>query len=414
MNLTHFKKKIFNDPVYGFITIPDASTLKLIEHPWFQRLRRIRQLGMTDLVYPGAHHSRFHHALGAMHLMGLAIENLRGKGQEISEQEAFGARAAILLHDIGHGPFSHALEKSILPGLKHEELSLRMMHELNRELAFELDLCLKIFTGNYQKQFLHQLVSSQLDVDRLDYLNRDSFYTGVTEGTVGFDRIIKMMDVIDGQLVIEEKGIYSVEKFILARRFMYWQVYLHKTVISAENMLVNLLKRARVLTAQGQQVPASRNLKYFLRKGLDWTPEAGDMETLEAYAGLDDYDIFASAKEWLNHSDKILSELSHRLINRQLLRIRIENMPFTDEMVNRYKERWQAKGNKKEDAEYFIFTGEIQNSAYRVDEEKINVCLKSGKVLDIREASEQLRLSVLTESTKKYFLCYPKELGETN
>jgi uncharacterized protein len=231
VNLTRFKKKIFNDPVYGFITIPDEFLHKLIEHPWFQRLRRIRQLGLTDYVYPGAHHSRFHHALGAMHLMGLAIEGLRGKGHEITEEEANGARAAILLHDIGHGPFSHALEKSIVPGLHHEELSLKFMRALNKEFGGQLELCQQIFTGTYPKQFLHQLVSSQLDVDRLDYLNRDSFYTGVTEGTVGADRIIKMMDVVNDQLVIEEKGTYSIEKFILARRFMYWQVYLHKTVI---------------------------------------------------------------------------------------------------------------------------------------------------------------------------------------
>lgn len=415
MNLTRFKKKIFNDPVYGFITIPDEFLHELIEHRWFQRLRRIRQLGLTDYVYPGAHHSRFHHALGAMHLMGLAIEGLRNKGHDISDDEALGARAAILLHDIGHGPFSHALEKSIVPGLHHEELSLRFMKMLNSEFNGRLDTCLQIFTNQYPKKFLHQLVSSQLDVDRLDYLNRDSFYTGVTEGTVGSDRIIKMMDVVNDQLVVEEKGIYSIEKFILARRFMYWQVYLHKTVLSAENMLVNILRRARELKSNGKVVEATSRLDAFLGAQEIRMNFPDEKSFLEAFAGLDDYDIFASAKEWMHHPDKILSELSQRLINRKLFRIRIENAPISQEMVNQYKRRWaEESGFPMEGAEYFVLNGEIENSAYRPDEEKINVSLKTGKVMDIREASEQLRLSVLTEATKKYFLCFPKELGEIN
>ncbi len=415
MNLTRYKKKIFNDPVYGFITIPDEFLHRLIEHPWFQRLRRIRQLGLTDYVYPGAHHSRFHHALGAMHLMGLAIEALRAKGHDITEKEATGASAAILLHDIGHGPFSHALEKSIVPGLHHEELSLRFMNALNVTFDGALDTCLQIFTGTYPKTFLHQLVSSQLDVDRLDYLNRDSFYSGVTEGTVGADRIIKMMDVVNDQLVIEEKGIYSIEKFILARRFMYWQVYLHKTVLAAENLLVNMLSRARALKADNKVVYATKSLEYFLSKDKEWKSDMIDQETLEAFASLDDYDIFASAKEWVSHPDKILSELSQRLINRKLFRIRIENKPFDNEVINRYSAAWnKMSGIPLDQSSYFVFAGEIENSAYRPDEERISICLKSGKVMDIREASDQLKLSVLTEATKKYFLCFPKELGEIN
>lgn len=414
MNLTRYKKKIFNDPVYGFITVPDALLFSLIEHPFFQRLRRIRQLGLTDYVYPGAHHSRFHHALGAMHLMGLALESLRSKGHEITEEEYVGAMVAILLHDIGHGPFSHALESSIIPGLHHEQLSLWFMEELNHQFQGHLSLGIAIFTDQYPKRFLHQLVSSQLDVDRLDYLNRDSFYTGVTEGTVGSDRIIKMLEVVNDSLVVEEKGMYSIEKFILARRFMYWQVYLHKTVLSAENLLVHLLRRAKELVLRGDTLFTTQPLRYFLHQENPVPDHANRKELLEHFAGLDDYDIFASAKEWAGHPDKILSELSARFTGRRLFKIRIDVKPFDDQHVSDVRERWQQRGYTRQESAYFVFTGEIVNSAYKEGEEKINILLKTGEVMDIRQASEQLRLSVLSESTRKYFLCYPKELGVVN
>jgi hypothetical protein len=411
VNLTHNKKKIVNDPVYGFITISDELLFDLIEHPWFQRLRRIKQLGLTDYVYPGAQHTRFHHALGAMHLMSLAIDSLRSKGHEISYEENLGAQAAILLHDIGHGPFSHALEHSIIEGLHHEQLSLLFMQELNKQMDGRLTTAIDIFTGKHPKPFLHQLVSSQLDVDRLDYLNRDSFYTGVAEGTVGSDRIIKMMEVVNDELVVEEKGIYSVEKFLLARRLMYWQVYLHKTVISAENLLVNMLKRAKYLAERGEVVNATKALSYFLYLPKIESSSHLNLDIAEHFARLDDYDIFASAKDWMSHSDQILSKLSSMLINRQLLKIKLDSQPYSSITASEFRSAWMEKGYSEEESRYFIFGGEIANSAYNNSEEKINILLKSGQVIDIREASDQMRLSVLSESTRKYFFCYPKELG---
>lgn len=414
VNLTRNKKKIINDPVYGFISIPDELIFDLIEHPWFQRLRRIRQLGLTDYVYPGANHSRFHHAIGTMHLMTMAIEQLRSRGHEITEDEARGVLAAILLHDIGHGPFSHALEHSIIPGLHHEELSVMFMEELNREFDGKLGTCIQIFKGTYHKKFLHQLVSSQLDMDRLDYLNRDSFFTGVAEGTVGSDRIIKMLDVVNDEIVVLEKGIYSIEKFLLARRLMYWQVYLHKTVLSAENLLVNMLRRARHLSESGVELFASSALRFFLEGRYDVKEGFRNIALRDAFAGLDDYDIFASAKEWMNHSDPILKELSTRLIQRKLLRIQLDIQPFSEEKVEALRKAWQMKGYSSEDSSYFVFTGEITNSAYKDGDDKINICLKDGQIMELRKASDQLRLSVLTESTRKYFLCYPKELDAKN
>jgi uncharacterized protein len=414
VNLTHNKKKIVNDPVYGFITISDELLFDLIEHPWFQRLRRIKQLGLTDYVYPGAQHTRFHHALGAMHLMSLAIDSLRSKGHTISYEESLGAQIAILLHDIGHGPFSHALENSIIEGLHHEQLSLLFMNELNKEFEGRLTTAIAIFTGNHVKPFLHQLVSSQLDVDRLDYLNRDSFYTGVAEGTVGSDRIIKMMDVVNDELVVEEKGIYSVEKFLLARRLMYWQVYLHKTVLSAENLLVNMLKRAKYLTLNGEVVNATKALSYFLKMPKNEGGEKLNLEIAEQFALLDDYDIFASAKDWMLHSDPILSQLSRMLIDRRLLKIKLDSQPYSPVKANEMRNAWMAKGYTEDESRYFIFGGEIANRAYNSSEERINILLKNGEVIDIREASDQMRLSILSESTRKYFFCYPKELGIAN
>jgi HD superfamily phosphohydrolase len=414
VKLTHNKKKIVNDPVYGFITIQYELLFDIIEHPWFQRLRRIRQLGLTDYVYPGAQHTRFHHALGAMHLMSLAIESLRSKGHEITDEENLSAQAAILLHDIGHGPFSHALEHSIVNGLNHEELSLLFMRKLNTHFEGKLEMAIAIFTDTYHKKFLHQLLSSQLDVDRLDYLNRDSFYTGVAEGTVGSDRIIKMMEVVNGELVLEEKGIYSIEKFLLARRLMYWQVYLHKTVLAAENLLVNMLKRAKYLAQNGEVVFATKGLNYFLNSRNSTYNENLDEEFIEHFSHLDDYDIFAAAKEWMSHTDKILVELSTRLIERKLFKIRIEDQPFKESEIAQLKALWQLKGNSEQDAFYYIFTGEITNSAYKSGEEKINILLKNGTIRDVRDASDQLRLSVYSESIRKYFLCYPKEIDIIN
>lgn len=409
-NLTYNKKKIVNDPVYGFISIGDDLLFDLIEHPWFQRLRRIRQLGLSDYVYPGAHHSRFHHALGALHLMNLAIESLKSKGHQISDEESLGAKVAILLHDIGHGPFSHALEHSIIQGIHHERLSLLFMQELNIEFSGQLDMAIAIFTDRYPKKFLHQLVSSQLDVDRLDYLNRDSFYTGVTEGTVGSDRIIKMLEVVDDQLVVEEKGIYSLEKFLLARRLMYWQVYLHKTVLSAENLLVHVLRRAKNLASEEVVVNAADSLSYFLKMKNESLLALDTEELIRRFALLDDYDIFASAKDWINHSDPILSELSKRLTYRRLFKIRLDSSPVSVAVFEDLQSRWMKGGYSQEETDYFVFKGEITNSAYNTEEERINILMKNGQVLDIREASDQLRLSVLSESVKKYFYCYPKEL----
>lgn len=410
VNLTHNKKKLINDPVYGFITIPDPLLYDLIEHPWFQRLRRIQQLGLSEYVYPGAKHSRFHHAIGAMHLMTLAVDSLRSRGHVISDEEARGVWAAILLHDIGHGPFSHALEHSIIPNLHHEELSLWMMQAINREMNGALDTCIAIFTNTYPRKFLHQLVSSQLDMDRLDYLNRDSFFTGVAEGTVGSDRIIKMLDVVDDQIVVQEKGIYSIEKFLLARRLMYWQVYLHKTVLAAENLLVNMLRRASDLVRNGTPVEGTAALRYFLDLAAPSAHQPDRSTLIEAFARLDDYDIFASAKEWMYGTDDILRDLSSRLINRRLFRIQLDIQPFSDSKVEALKLQWMQQGYSAQEAAYFVFTGEITNSAYKHDHEQINICLKNGQVVDIHQASDQLRLSVLTESTRKFFLCYPKEL----
>lgn len=410
MNLTHNKKKIVNDPVYGFISISDELIFDLIEHPWFQRLRRIKQLGLTDYVYPGACHTRFHHALGAMHLMSLAIDTLKSKGHQISYEESLAAQIAILLHDIGHGPFSHALEHSIIKGITHERLSLLFMEELNKTFGGRLETAIAIFTDKYPKKFLHQLVSSQLDVDRLDYLNRDSFYTGVTEGTVGSDRIIKMMEVLDGELVLEEKGIYSIEKFLLARRLMYWQVYLHKTVLSAENLLVNTLRRAKSLAENGVVVNATKPLWGFINQSVAGVAVSDNKDLINRFARLDDYDIFASAKDWMSHSDNILSALSSRLINRQLLKIKLNNSPIPKGTLNNFTELQMNRGFTKEEAAYFVFGGQITNSAYKVGEEKIRILLKTGEVQDIKEASDQIRISVQSEATRKYFFCYPKEL----
>ena len=402
-----FKAKIFNDPVYGFISVHDEIILKIIDHPYFQRLRRIKQLGLTHSVYPGALHTRFHHVLGCTHLMRQAIQTLRENGAEISDEEALGVILAILLHDIGHGPFSHALEHSIVSGMHHEELSVLYMEALNEEFDGALDICLAIFKNEYPKKFLHQLVSSQLDMDRLDYLKRDSFYTGVSEGVVSNQRIIKMLELKDDSLVIQQKGIYSIEKFIVARRLMYWQVYLHKTVISAEFMLVKILDRANQLAKRGTELFCSPAFKYFLYQDID-SESFKTKETLDAFANLDDTDILGAIKVWQTHEDKVLSMLASMIVNRNLLKIRLQEEPFTEEEIQKRRDQFaQENGISAEDAAYFVFADFIENNAYNATSDRINILYKNGEVKDITEASDNLNIQSLSNPVRKYFLCAP-------
>lgn len=408
------KKKIINDPVFGFINLQSELVFDLIEHPYMQRLRRIKQLGLSFLVYPGANHSRFEHALGASHLMRQAISVLRLKGHEITEEEAEAVTVAILLHDIGHAPFSHVLENTLVE-IPHETISLLMMNELNRQFNGKLQLAIEIFNNRYKKQFLHQLVASQLDMDRLDYLSRDSFFTGVAEGIVGIDRIIKMLTVWNDQLAVDYKGIYSIEKFLIARRLMYWQVYLHKTVVSAEFLLINVLKRAKELWAMGEKLFTTPTLKIFMDHNFSQEDFAKNIliegkKVLEWYALLDDNDILTSVKEWQSHSDLVLSTLSQSLINRKLFRIKISDKPVS----KKWKEKMLHKitghiTNNAQLAPYLLMTGEITNSAYNRHTENIKILLKNGKVKDMGKASD-INLSVLTKTVRKYFACYPKEL----
>ncbi|MFY9244092.1 MAG: HD domain-containing protein [Polaribacter sp.] len=400
------KLKILNDPIYGFIQIPNSLIFDIIEHPYFQRLRRISQMGLSNLVYPGANHTRFHHALGCMHLMQKAIRVLIFKGVEISKEEEKALCIAILLHDIGHGAYSHALEHSIVGGVSHEEISLKFMKKLNDEFNGELGLAIKIFEGKYHRKFLCQLISSQLDIDRLDYLKRDSFYTGVTEGNISSDRLIVMMNVKDDELVIEQKGIYSVEKFLIARRLMYWQVYLHKTSLVAENIIVNLLKRVKELAEKGEKLFSSSALNYFLYNQINQNNFTD--ETLEMFSKLDDYDILSAIKEWTSHEDKVLSSLSKMIIDRKLLRIEIQKEPFTE---NQLKEKINKFSKKLELSEvetnYFVFSQEIKNHAYN-SKKPILILNKKGKLKDIAKASDQLNIQALTKPVIKHFICYPK------
>lgn len=403
------KKKIFNDPVYGFVSVPYEIIFDLIEHPYFQRLRNIKQLGLTHLVYPGALHTRFHHALGAMHLMTMALETLKNKGVQITDQEAEAVTIAILLHDIGHGPFSHALENCIVPNVHHEALSLLIMEKLNEKFDGRLSLAIEIFKNEYAKKFLHQLVAGQLDMDRLDYLNRDSFYTGVSEGVIGFDRILKMINVIDDTLVVEEKAIYSIEKFLIARRLMYWQVYLHKTVIAAEQLLVKILKRAKELSLQETELFASPVFRMFLSSDLSADDFRNDPSYLDAFVRLDDHDIFTSIKVWVDHEDRILSKLCADLINRKLYAIEISDQEFDEAVVDQYRKTTEEALNiGGYDLEYFVFTGTIHNSAYDPDAGTIQILSKSKGLMDITEASDNLNLSALAKTVEKHFLCYPK------
>lgn len=409
MNTFPNKLKIFNDPVYGFVSIPYEIIYDLIEHPYFQRLRRIKQLGLTNLVYPGALHTRFHHAMGAMHLMGQAIDVIRSKGHEITEEEAKGVTIAILLHDIGHGPFSHALEHSIVNNINHEDISELLMDRLNIEFKGELTLAIKIFQNKYKKKFLHQLVSSQLDMDRLDYLKRDSFFTGVAEGVISSDRIIKMLNVVNDQLAMEAKGIYSVEKFIIARRLMYWQVYLHKTVLSAENSLVNILKRAKDLAEKKVELFCTPALKTFLYNKYSKNDFIKKPDLLNIFAQLDDNDIMTSVKVWASHKDKVLSMLCKQLVDRRLFKVELQNQAFKEEKIKIIKQEIKKRFNLSDsEANYFVLTGDVTNDAYRADKIRINILFKDGTVADIADASDQLSIDVLAKTVKKYYLCYPK------
>ncbi|EIJ40234.1 HD superfamily phosphohydrolase [Galbibacter orientalis DSM 19592] len=402
------KLKIFNDPIYGFITIPNEQIFDLIEHKYFQRLRRISQMGLSYLVYPGAHHTRFHHAIGCMHLMHKAIQVLRFKGIEISEEEEKALLSAILLHDIGHGPFSHAMEHSIVNGVSHEYISLQFMEALNKEFNGTLTLAIKIFKGEYERKFMNQLISGQLDMDRADYLKRDSFYTGVSEGNINSERIISMLNVVDDQLVVEEKGIYSIEKFLVARRLMYWQVYLHKTSLAAEQLLIKVLQRVKELHKKGETIHASSALEFFLDNEIGKTDF--NEQILETFSRLDDIDILSAMKEWQFHEDFVLSNLCKILLERDLLKIKIKKKPIKEERVQAHLNEFINKYNVTEnEAKYFVFNGLIENQAYYIDKQNIHILMKSGKIVDVAKASDQFNIKALSKPVTKYYMCYPKK-----
>ena len=398
------KLKIVNDPVYGFIHIPNEFIPDLIEHPYFQRLCRISQMGLSYLVYPGARHTRFHHALGCMYLMQQAIQTLRYKQVEITPEEEEGLYIAILLHDIGHGPFSHAMEHSIVEGISHEEISLAFMEELNRQFEGKLSIAIEIFQKKYHKEFMNQLISSQLDMDRLDYLKRDSFYSGVSEGNINSQRIIAMLTVKDDTLIVEEKGIYSIEEFLVARRLMYWQVYLHKTSIGAEFVLIRILARVKELTQQGKKLPMTTALRFFVENHI--TKETFDRHALHLFAQLDDYDIISGLKEWQYGDDWVLAKLSQMILNRDLLRVKLYKSPVEKEKVQELLQETAQQLNISEDlAHYFVFTGEISNTAYRKDEQNILIYTKNNKIVDVTKASDQMNLDALSTKVTKYYLC---------
>ena len=395
--------------MYGFISLQGGIFLNLIEHPYFQRLRRISQLGLTSLVYPGALHTRFHHAIGAMHLMQKAIYVLRSKGHEISNEEAEGAKIAILLHDIGHGPYSHSLEHSIVDNISHEELSLFYMHKLNNEFNGKLDLAIQIFKDEYSKSYLHQLVSSQLDMDRMDYLNRDSFYSGVQEGVVGAERIINMLDVVNDKLVVESKGIYSVEKFLIARRLMYWQVYFHKTVVSAEQMLIKVLQRAKELSQNNIDLFGTSSLQHLLNNNFTIQDFKSNPKVFEAFTELDDYDIMASIKEWQNHSDNILAYLSNKIVKRELFKVTLLDEPMDDLSISRIKKNiMNTYSLDATNVNYFFLEGEITNNAYKLNDSDINILFKDNLIKDLMGAADKSTISALCKTVKKYFYCHPK------
>ena len=403
------KLKIFNDPIYGFISIPNALIYDLVQHPYFQRLRRISQMGLSYLVYPGANHTRFHHALGCMHIMQKAVDVLRFKGVSISPEEENALYIAILLHDIGHGPFSHAMEKSIVEDVHHEAISLLFMNQLNVEFGGQLSLAIQVFRGDYHRKFMLQLISSQLDMDRMDYLKRDSFYSGVAEGNINSERLIQMMNVVDDVLVIEEKGIYSVEKFLMSRQLMYWQVYLHKTSLVAELILTKVLKRAKELTQKGILLPCSEPLLFFMQNKI--TAATFNSENIELFSQLDDVDIISALKSWQKQDDFILSSLSKMIINRDLLKVKVSSEKGSKEELKLLKERFASENNiALQDTNYFIFKGKIKNQAYSIEAESIRILKKDKTIEDVAEASDQLNLKSLSKLVTKYYICFPKQL----
>jgi HD superfamily phosphohydrolase len=403
-------RKIINDPVYGFITIDDPLILQIISHPWYQRLRNINQMAFAHLVYPGAVHSRLHHSLGAYHLMGCALHELKAKNISITKDEELGAKIAILLHDIGHGPYSHALENELIKGVDHESISLLIIRQLNVEMNGQLQTAIDIFTDKHPKRFLYQLVSGQLDVDRMDYLNRDSFFTGVAEGVIGYDRIIKMLTVKDGNLMVEEKAIYSIEKFLVSRRLMYWQVYLHKTVLAAEMMLVNIIRRARELIAHGEKVPAvSLALDYFLQ--LDEQHRFTE-KNLDQFCKLDDHDVMATIKNWTGHPDKILATLCSSLVARKLYKVKLQGDPIDPSFVaSKTKEAIEVLNISAKEVSYFVFTGEATNTTYDPGDERINILFKDGTVKNISQVDNALIQHNLSSTVKKYYICYLRAPG---
>ena len=406
------KLKIFNDPIYGFITIPNSLIYDLIQHPYFQRLRRISQMGMSYLVYPGAHHTRFHHALGCMHIMQKAVQTLQFKGVSISEEEENALYIAILLHDIGHGPYSHAMEHSIVEEVHHEELSLLFMEQLNKEFDGKLSLAIQVFKGEYHREFMLQLISSQLDMDRMDYLKRDSFYSGVAEGNINSERLIQMMNVQDDYLVIEEKGIYSVEKFLVARRLMYWQAYLHKTSVVAELILTKILKRAKELTQKGILLPCSEPLQFFLQNKISLSDF--DKSVLDKFSYLDDYDVLGAIKAWQFHDDFVLQSLCRMILNRDLLKIQMsDDKPIKENLLTIKNKYISISGISDKEADYFVFKGKLKNQAYSKSSEPIRILKKDKTIEDVVEASDQLHLKALSKPVTKYFICFPKVVLES-
>ncbi|MBN8823192.1 MULTISPECIES: HD domain-containing protein [unclassified Spirosoma] len=408
------KKKILNDPVYGFITIPTELLYDLVEHPYFQRLRRIKQLGLSEYVYPGALHTRFHHALGAMHLMGQAMSTLQSKGHHISNEECEAAQIAILLHDVGHGPFSHVLECCLLDDVPHEQISLMLMHDLNQQFNGALSLAIRMFEGTYERPFFHQLISSQLDMDRMDYLNRDGYYTGVAEGAIGAERIIKMLDLVDDQLVVEAKGILSVENFLNARRLMYWQVYLHKTSICCESMMIQILRRARFLSRQegAESVFASDVFRLFLRDNVSMHDFQTNRTYLDAFTRLDDFDIWTCVKQGASHPDPIFSKLCQMLLNRRLFKIMLSTEPFAGELLVQLEKQLRQTGMPEDWLSYFLIEGQATNAAYLPSGDRIAIKLKSGNVIDIADASDLSNIQVLTNIVRRYYVCWAKNFLE--
>ena len=405
------KKKIINDPLYGFVSIPNPLIFEVIEHPYFQRLRHISQLGLAQFVYPGARHTRFQHALGAYHLMSRALESLKEKGVSISPQEAEAAQLAVILHDIGHGPYSHSLEETLLPGVKHESLTYLFLQKLSDEFGRKLDLAMSIFRNGYQRKFFHQLVSGQLDIDRLDYLKRDSFFTGVQEGTIGVDRIIDMLNVHQDALVVEEKGTYNIENFLTSRRLMYWQVYLHKTSVSAERLLVNIIRRAKYLATSGEKIPASEALQTFLFNHYTLEDFNTNPTLLESYGQLDDGDVWGAIKMWRNHRDKILRELCSMLIERRLFKIQLATELISKTKVEKVRQQIAEKfGVLKKDTSYLYSYGTVSNEAYVAGGPSIKILLKTGKVIDFAKASDFPQVKAMAKTVKKNFLCWPKNV----